>query len=433
MTQLTTSRAGIIINFYGRRDSMKPLQKNIGLALNLPRAQGNHEQKDMSDQSQGITLYLTDPPNAPDTSIIHLAVGDPELEPADDAPTMWEKWLTTFREADFQLILDEEVLRENEVFWGYSLIFHAACDPTSYQNHPPEALLKLARRPDMPPWLEPEPLADGTLHGSHLWLMDTPNEMHGSLAATVYMALMPPDKEPTMLTDLYHGRSALLLGPDLIAHKSYYQGRQFIDVSADIPPRDLYKSQILAMPELVGPLLGLSSASQTTPVPNQAQQLRGLNQAYSLLLYTTSLLNEPHLSLALQKKHYERWQEQFGQNEVYQYHYRQISQWYAELGLLLDKGQAMLDASRTTTEMIQTNLSQAEAQREKITQAILAVVGVAFACPQLIDPNAAQAIINLFMGSPSPDDIARLIALAMQLFLILLMGLIIGLMIRIRN
>lgn len=434
---ITTSRAGIIINFYGRRGKLKPLQKRIGIALNLVRAQGEH--KDMSDDERGIHLYVADPPNAPDTSIIHLAVGDPNVEPAHDAETVWEKWLRIMQEADFNQILDEAVAETDEerqaVFWGYSLIFHAAFAPAIDPSQPPPALLKLARRPGQRQWEPVEPLAYSQLEGSHLWLLDTPNEGHGSQAASVYVALLPQDKEPILLTKLYYGRSALLLDPDLFAHKSYYQRRQFVGLSAnDDSLRQKYKNQLITMPNLVAPLLGVTLANQTQTAANQTEQLHQLNEAYTRLLFTTSLLNEPHLSLAEQKKNYEWYGRLFGQNnDVYEYHHQQIILLYEELGLLLDKGQTMLEAARTTTEMIQAKLSQKQAKQERITQAILAVVGLALACPQLVDPTAAQAFYNFFSDAGlTPADEARLLQLLVQLVVMILIGGLVALWIRLK-
>ena len=191
-----------------------------------------------------------------------------------------------------------------------------------------------------------------------------------------------------MIIKVLYGPGPILLMPDLIAHKSYYQIRQLTEQR-----RDQYEAQLEGLRDNIAPLLGLPlpDISQTDQPP---PDLERLSKTYARLLLVTSFLDELRIGLAQQLENYTWWEDELGSGNLAQYYKRQIRTTYREVELLIQKGQRMLDATRTTIEMVQTKLDKKREQRENKIGALIAILGVALAVSQLIDPTAAQAILN---------------------------------------
>lgn len=71
------------------------------------------------------------------------------------------------------------------------------------------------------------PLADATVPGGHLWLLDVPLDGGGFDAVTVYAALGQVREESTLVEKVLYGPDARFLVPDLIAHKAYFERRGY--------------------------------------------------------------------------------------------------------------------------------------------------------------------------------------------------------------
>lgn len=400
-TNPITQKAGLIVNFYGRRGQMSALQQTIAAALNLAGASSNNQ--DMSDPHRHLYLFRSDPPSNHDTTVIHLALSEWYPNQSDDAKTVWADVSDLWQDKEFVRILDEGAEQKDQkgraIFWGYSLIYHAAIATGRTLDQPgKENLLKLARRPDLPAWKTPKPLAHSKIEGSDLWLMDIPNQWQGSQAATVYAALAPSDKEDDLITKILLGPTSALLMPDLIAHKAYYQRRQYVGPpqTRDQSLRTLYKKRINELHQIIGPFLGFTPPNRQANQPIQHKNLADLKFAYGQLLYVTSKLDEPHLSLAQQLQNYQWWQDTLGEGNLATYHDKQIEAAHNELGLLIQKGQNMLEAAHTTIDIQQTELTQAQEQREYQIGMLIALLGTALALSQIIDTTAADALFELF-------------------------------------
>lgn len=427
-----TNKAGLIVTFYGRRDQMLPLQKAVGIALGLVQAQTDNEE--MLDPHRRIFLSRFDPPLAHDTTIVQLAISEADPNEPDDALTVWGKMRRELEIGELSRILDEAAAKKNEagqsIFWGYSLIYHAVlADGVSLDEHR-EKLLGLAYRPDSKPWDRPVPLAQTKILGTDLWLMDIPNEGDGAKAATVYVALSPLDREDDMIIKVLYGRGALLLMPDLIAHKGYNQKRQYVGdpLTPDKSPRRGYKNQINDLQQMIGPFLGFNPQSGSSRAQSGPKEWARLKSLYAQLLYATSILDEPRLSLAQQLENYAWWKDKLGKGDLGTYHYRQMQTAFRELELLIDKGQRMLEAAGTAIDMEQTELNQKREQREKVIGALIAILGIGLAISQTVDATAAAALLNWYHNGSalSPASFKRLVELSVQLIPLLVIGLMAG-------
>jgi len=138
-----------------------------------------------------------------------------------------------------------------------------------------------------------------------------------------------------------------------------------------------------------------------------------LSQTYARLLLATSGIDELRIGLAQQLENYRWWEEELGSGNVADYHKQQMRTAKQELTLLIDSAQRILDAARTTIEMVQARLNQKRAKRENKMSAVIAILGIALAVSQIIDPQAAKALLTIQQMSLSADD--RLIQLLVQL------------------
>lgn len=420
-TQQQTDKAGIIATFYGPREKIDTLSNVLGAALGLV-IQVFPERQYLSASDKGRYLRYFDPPAAPDTRFIQLALSE-----AGEAQVVWERLCQKLAH-DVGLKESLHAFTKQKAFWGYSLVYHAALVQNATLDEPRlDSLLRLARRPDLPPAKWAESLAHTNVMGADLWLMDIPNQGEGAEAASIYVALSPIDKENDMITKLLYGPGALLLMPDLIAHKSYYQIRQYSG-----EPTTSYKERVKALRKQITPLLDLpiraSEGPQRGKQPDQVQQLAQLSKEYARLLMVITLFDELRIALAQQLENYTWWEEELGEGNVASYHKQQVRTAYRELELLIENGQRMQEAARTTIEMVQTKLQQARDKRENRTNLLIGILGVALAVSQIVNESAAKALLKTTIGqflldvlnylpwwSLSPYD--RLVQLAVQLLI----------------
>lgn len=398
-----SDKAGMIATFYGPRDKIEPLTHELGVALGLV-IQAFPDMQYLSAPDEGQFLRYFDPPAAHDTRVVLLALSE-----AGEAHLAWEKLVQKLTsEVKLNAILDR--FAAQKALWGYNLIYHAVLVAGGTANEETLGkLLPLGRRAGLPPSKRAEWLAHTNVIGTDLWLLDIPAG-NGSQAATVYVALAPLEKEQDMITKVLYGPGAMLLMPDLIAHKSYYQIRQLTP-----PRRHQYEAQLAGLRDHIAPLLGLTRLNPSQTEPHPAPDLDTLSKTYARLLLVTSFLDDLRVALAQQLENYTWWEEELGEGNLAQYYKRQIRTTYRELELLIEKGQRMLDATRTTIEMVQAKLEQRREQRESQIAALIAILGVALAVSQLIDPEAAKALLILCKIPLSSDN--RLVQLLVQLLI----------------
>ena len=402
MNHQPTTKAGIIVTFYGARGKIEPLTNLLGEPLGLV-IQAFPNRQYLSDKDHYVRYFY--PTAAHDTTVVLLA-----LSAEGEAHVVWQALAQKLNEKVQLKALLERVIAQHaaqSVLWGYNVIYHAALAEDSTPNeHTLQQLLPLARRPDMTPWDKPEWLAHTVLEeqGPQLWLMDIPDDEGGALAATVYAALSPLDKEDDMITQILYGPAAALLMPDLIAHKSYFQMRQ---VTEEL--RTSYKEQLNKLRDNIRDLLDAKQTNSAQSPPDLAD----LSTTYARLLLATSGFDDLRIGLAQQEENYRWWEEELGSGNVADYHKQQMRTGKQELTLLIDSAQRILDAARTTIEMVEARLNQTREKRENKMGALIAILGIGLAVSQIIDPQAAKALLTIQHMTFSVHD--RLIQLLVQL------------------
>lgn len=421
-----TKEPGLIVTFYGPREEIGGFISSLGEALGLV-IQASREAQDISDPDEDKYLRYFDPPGAYDTRVIQLG-----LNGQGEAQSAWEALRSQLEAAKIHETLQH--LADKDALWGYTLIYHATLIDEAALDHQTRKALRQPARPLLSaPSHNPKPLAQSRLLDSHLWLLDIPTEGEGAEAATVYLALSPAAKAEALLKEVLYGPAATLLMVDLIAHKGYREKRQYIG-----QPRQLYQQRIEESQEIVSALLDLSQNMQRLKASQSEtnRQLERLSSAYNKLLKGTQLLEDLRLSLAQQLENYDWWQEQLGRSDLTIYHQKQMQIGHRDLDLLIGKGQSMQQAARTVIEMIQMRLEQIRQENEQWIQTLLAAVGMALAVSQIVDPSAAQAILesnpaqfllqslNLLPWFSLSAD-SRLVQLALQFLLTILITFII--------
>jgi hypothetical protein len=220
-----------------------------------------------------------------------------------------------------------------------------------------------------------------------VWLLGIPEQGDGLKAGTVYCALGPPKAEEALL-DLFYGPAAKLFTPDLIAHKGYYQMRQYRGEDLELS----YEKRLQDLRQITADLL--QQTEQGTQQTKQGEQeteqgkseggskLDQLSQQYYHLVYhlvpAVSGLKELHVGVLRQLKNYDLWQEQQAvSNGVVGFHRDQLEAAAAELDLIV---QPLKDGLDTADKAV----SLAQVQETKNLERILAAVTAVLATVTLI-------------------------------------------------
>ena len=180
--------------------------------------------------------------------------------------------------------------------WGYTLVYQAELNEGVDPDSALKELLPTIRRLHSSDDLHPlDSLTGVKVSGGRLWLLGIPVEGEGLEAATLYATLSPPNEAQALL-DMFYGPAAMLLEPDLIAHKGYYLMRQYrgdeLEAEYDESADGLRKTTS----ELLG---GLSQD------PPQTDKLTELAHKYQRLFSVVAKLSDLHTALVKQKHNYE--------------------------------------------------------------------------------------------------------------------------------
>ncbi|OQY27315.1 MAG: hypothetical protein B6244_11070 [Candidatus Cloacimonetes bacterium 4572_55] len=442
---MRTKKAGIILTFYKKRGREEPLEGELRQILSrFP---------EIHNKFLIHTFRL--PSIQPDSTIVQMAIEGKSGDAAGD----WPELIQLLQKAKLPSLLDK--FAEKESLWGYSVIYSAellaeGLGDSSHFNKETASLRSLARRPDL------KPVTDNTDHTlvysslplvGHLWLMDIPNQNHGRESAIVYMALSLADKDSEMTEGYLLGNQAKLLIPDLIAHKAYHQKREYRG-----EPLKLYGSHLQKLEKAMEPMLSrvhesedfLSDPavkpsilqmvnskltrwmaeeilSQKIGVQKRVtawvakKNLDDLKEDYMRLLSATTYLEKLQISISQQIQNYKWWVKSVSLDTL-RYHNWHMDMGDKELGLQIRKGRNFLGAIHTAIELVQADQNIRQEQRENRIMAWIAVIGTALAATQIIDADAASAILDIFTA-PACTDIVRLKQLGVQFIATILIAL----------
>lgn len=388
--ETTAGQAALIATFYGPRGASptRSLHEQLYRSLaRTPEAMGIPDHWDDND----TFLDRFDPPAAPDTTVIQLALNAP-----GSAPSAWEtmrRQLENLLDAiwpELENLLEATGLAS--AWWGYTLTYQAVlasgADPVL------EELLPAIRRLHSSESLQP--LAQAEMSGGKVWLLGIPTHDDGLAAATIYVALSPSDKEGTLMTAIY-GPAASLLMPDLISHKGYHQMRQYRGGNV----RHRFEEGIKSIQKTSNELLE-SGVDQTVETNAGFEDLV---RAYPRLIPVISILKELHISLVQQLHNYDRWRTQIKGNNVIEYHRGHLEMATSELELLVKQCQNAIDTADMAVSMARDQVSEVQANRQWWIATLLGVVGLAVSLRGILAREDVEELLGLIpMLEPQHRD-----------------------------
>lgn len=414
--------AALIAMFYGKRAALDSLRLRLVAGLSLRYEPGfsvwvNHQ--------TSTTLRQYEPPAAHDTTILQLALNRP-----GPAGTAWP----ALRE-QLEAIIDDEHVQSP--VWGYTLVYEAlVADPQVFDTALSLVLPVVQRlhsaAPDPPPVL-----AHADVPGGHMWLVRVPLQNDGAQAATLYVALGVEGAEQSLVRTLLLGPNAELLMPDLVAHKAYHQMRQYRSHQLI----DAYNQHVDSLRHAISHILDHPDhAAETTLEP--------LVHAYDQLVEAVLHLDSLHISLLQQRPNYDVWQHRSSGGEILAFHRNYLEMGILDMQHLVHKGSRMLDMAGDTIMVARTWLEKeaqrreqhardrlhalrererhAIEQRQQVLAALLAVMSMALAIPQLITWDVALLILHLWQIPPPDEGIGMLLPLGLQVLLTILFALLSG-------
>ncbi len=294
-------------------------------------------------------LRRFDPPNHPDATVLQVTLASP-----GDAAQAWGA-----SRRRLEGIVRPEAL---DGIWGYTLAYLARLNPGFAPEEAYGKLRSAARL--LHPGKEPyAALARSRVAGGDAWLLAAPTEEGGGVAAgTVYVALSEPEEGSELrnerdLGNAFLGRGAELLMPELIAHKSYFQIRQYRGRR-----HEQYKGHLKAFRELVRELL--KKLGQQEEVLRDDEVVRKLTRRYNKLAEMVWVLEDLRVSMARQLHNYDEW-EVTRDNGILRYHRRHIETANTELELLVGEGRYALGVADPVLSLSRYHAEKAREERRQ--------------------------------------------------------------------
>ncbi len=430
----------LFATFYGDIKQQTTLNKLFGYFKRLTPQQTDGQ---WHNDDESIHLLRFTPPATYagyDTEVIQLII--------NDLPSSTVPWQDSLKQLCHSLRNNWNCL---DALWGYTLVYRATTSsPLNKHSHLAKdltdelhSLKDLANRPTVS--VPRIPKARSQLEHGWLWLLDIPSG-HGVNAGTIYLALSPDESAASQLeTNTLADETASLLMPDLIAHKGYYEYRQYY---AGNQIKNLEKK----LTDVTAHTRKLWQTWQ--PILNLPAQI-GVDLNYLLKDYrdlastVIPKFNEFYLSVARHKANYvQQWQEAedkhifLGVNEipqdVFAFHQRNLESSLAELSLLLTQTRDAEERVKIVLESTRTESELTRAQQEFRFGLLLALLGTGLAVSQIADSEVAAALLewsffsyiitwlnNTFGLTLNADH--RLDQLAMQLVITLIVTFILAL------
>jgi len=375
---LRTGNASVIFTCYGPRaagseERLEAATLRLAAGLGLQAGSRPDSWQDLTPAHEAF-LQRFDPAAAADTTVLQVALNEPGT-----AGGAWDALRRKLEAA-----VDESFFRP---LWGYSLVYQAELldgGPGMPEPQAGDPLLQAARRLGAPASeaAGARPLAVTGLPEGAIWLLDTPRH-DGAGAVTVYMALNNPGTDNRLLARHLYGPDARLLMPDLIAHKGYYQARQY--QAGEF--REQYGRRLDAMRAATHVLLHELGRRR-----ERAARLEALARDYSRLVDTLATLERLRVALARQLHNYGWWQREGADDAVLAHHHAFLETASVEIRLLIEEGQGALQAAGTAVEMVRARLEGERQRQQEWLSTLLAVLAVALALPAILDREVLGAI-----------------------------------------
>jgi hypothetical protein len=273
--------------------------------------------------------------------------------------------------------------------------------------------------------VSPQTLAQADMSGGRVWLVDIPLQGDGLKAVTVYLALSQPNTNNLLVREVLFNKDkdAALLMVDLIAHKGYYQMRQYRLGDLNEQYRKKMETLLKHSDNLLQNLTRLTASTDELDV---------LAREYGLLMSAVAHLHELRVALERQELNFRWWCERADGGDVVAYHQRELEIASRELELLVTEGQHPLEAARTAVEMTRAQLDKERESKQQQIETRLTAAAAVLSVLVFIDKDAARALLQFFVGIPMgvPQVNEILFAMVVQGVFIVIVALLAALMIR---
>ena len=399
---MAVGSAALFVTFYVPRERASTLYERLRslVQTTVPEPDGGTDP--VSDAGSPL-VGKVDPPAAHDATAIRVILNAP-----GEAAGAWEAMRRRL-----EVMLED--LDPPGRWWGYTMIYQAVVNGGGEMDPVLDELLPAVRRVGSPESLRP--LARADLAGGRAWLLDIPQQDDGKGAATICVALSPPDAEDAFKKVLFGPR---LLMADLIAHKCYFLKRQYRGrLQQD------YKERLGAFWETVDGLLDHLSEEARKP-----ERLNRLARNYRVLVGVVSKLNRISVSMDQQLHNYAPWRKQMEGNGIVEYHHGYLEMASRELELMVTQGKDALEVANTAMSMTQVEIDKDLERRQILIGDLLAVTGAALAVPELVNHDAAKAILERSPFAVKSGELFSFPAFSLQVAAILIVAVLIGLLVR---
>jgi len=245
----------------------------------------------------------------------------------------------------------------------------------------------------------------------------------GIAQESIYLALGAKESQETLNLAILFGQNAALIWPDAVAHKAYFIARDYL--ANDMRQRFRDAGNVL-MEETVA-ILQQNDLSDST-------LLDQLSRRVAKLATVIAELRRLHSGLQIHQANYERRLEhQPLSGGVSDYHRLQIKNRLIRIQHDLIDANAALEAANTAINTLRTKYEQIqatqaqernqlegerakqEARADSLTNAILAILAVALAVPQLINRQVTEALWAWWEGSLTAESYHMLQVWGVQL------------------
>ena len=369
------NKAALIATFYyvrhpaRERDFREPLETHLTQELEPNQPSGNPK----------VWLEGFNPPekSAHDISVLQLAMN--ASDQSQSANTAWVELAH-----DLSQLLSDEGLFVGLI--GYSLIYQAVLKPGMaplFDNLLPDNANRRKLLLEKPSVGIIKPLATSDTSYGRLWLLDIPLQKEGRQASAIYVAVCAESGNDDFVAQVLWGESASWLLPDLIAHKSYHQIRQYRGIA------DAQVSFSATLQQVRKTTLDLLSDRSEQKGADEFSQLSTRSQA---LIGDMAKLGALRITLAKQEYNYSQWLDEAQIGDIITFHATRIKANLKELELNLAEAETVLKATDTALNIMQTRLDKVQESRQFRLSIILTLLGTALAVPQVIDREVTNAI-----------------------------------------
>lgn len=436
--------AALIVTFYCPRDDnddtrAKKLVEHLTSGFNLEAVKGEKDfWRDQATPIPGTLLRRIELPPAPstiklDTTVVQLTLN---ARPHEKVPQAWHAQRRRLKCVKLDELLNHNSIKDDQpLIWGYTLVYQAVSyrnnlfrssidnlDDTTLQN-------LMAATLDLSSTCQPprRPLAESKIPGGKLWLMSIPLDGDGIKAATVYMAIGPESKQEQLLRAVY-GPGAYLLMPDLIAHKGYFERRQYsLGNSVKIYKKWLIELRDKDMQLILKTINPADSKNSLTKTITTSEMLDNITNIYNPIIGLIPYLQKIQISIDRQVYNYNQWNIAIAR-DVLDYHRKYLEVSDRELQLLLTEGRSVLETVHIAMEIVQTKINKSAEERQRFINYLLAVIAAALSVPQMLDREAVSLLPytkNCLVDSAStPNQCYQLMLLLCQIIITIIIAIL---------